>query len=33
VAVAVNATPPADAGDLNFAEENFKELAAVISTR
>ena len=33
VAVAVNATPPADAGDLNFAEEIFKELAAVIATR
>lgn len=33
VAIAVNATPPADAGDLNFAEEIFKELAAVIATR
>lgn len=33
VAVAVNATPPATAGDLNLAEETFKELAAVVATR
>jgi D-alanyl-D-alanine carboxypeptidase len=33
IAVAVNATPPAGYGDLNLAEEIFKELAAVVQTR
>lgn len=33
IAVAMNATPPASTGDLNLAEEVFKELAAVVATR